>query len=96
MLFCLFGLVLIPISASAQNWAVWKHNQSQPGAVAVAPVGKLKGPWAVDSLWYANEKGAWKKACWLVRNGDLYGRRYLSSSMSVGRVSCDLNCNCRF
>ena len=94
-LLCILCLIFLPANAGAQNWAVWKHNATRPGAVAVAPLGQLSQPWTVDSVWHTDAKSAWKKACWLVRNGDLYGRRYHSASISGGLVVCDQNCNCR-
>jgi len=96
---CLGSMVImcfITTAASAETWAVWKRNISTPGTVLVAPLGSLSDPWNIDSVWHENSKGAWKKACWLVRNGDLLGRRYLSPRMESGEVTCDSNCNCKF
>ena len=82
-------------SANADSWAVWTKNSIRPGQVTVAPVGSLHGAWQVDSIWLSDSRGAWKEACWLVRNGDIAGRRYSSADMSAGRVFCDANCNCK-
>ena len=90
------GVLMLQTAAGAADWAVWTRQDVQPGLVSVAPVGSLPPPWRVDSIWSANRKGAWKKACWLSRNGDIRGRRYISPEMMNGSVICDTNCNCRF
>lgn len=84
------------IAGAQTNWAVWRHDASVPGQVGVAPAESIGAPRYIDSVWYADVGGAWKKACWLVRNGDIQGRRYLSPDMDAGSVVCDLNCNCRY
>ena len=87
------GLV---VQAGAQtDWAVWKLDSTYPGQVSVAPTGSINPPWYVDSVWHSDVAGALKKACWLVRSGDIQGRRYFSADMNAGRVVCDLNCNCQ-
>lgn len=84
------------LAGASNGWAVWFHNQSSPGVVTVAPVGTLTAPWQVDSIWGNNARDAWKKACWLTKQGDLYGRNYSAPAMDQGRVYCDQSCNCRF
>tara|TARA_R110000850_G_scaffold273518_1_gene410070 strand:+ start:2676 stop:3161 length:486 start_codon:yes stop_codon:yes gene_type:complete len=83
-------------AAAQADWTFWKHNSTSPGQVAVAQTGSLNPPWVPDSSWNGDLYGALKKACWMVRNGDISGRRYRSPQMESGQISCDANCNCRF
>jgi len=86
---------LADLAGAKTAWAVWLRNQSSPGIVTVAPPGTLRDPWQVDSIWPDGPGDAWKKACWLTRQGDLYGRQYSSPEIDSGRIACDQNCNCR-
>ena len=91
-----FSNPIVTSVAQAKSWAVVVQDQTRPAQVGVILLGTQLPPWRVDSVWHNNVNAAWKKACWLVRNGDIYGHRYHSSDMNEGRVNCDMNCNCHF
>ena len=78
-----------------QGWSVWVHNETRPGQVAVAAPGALQTPWRTDGGVFPSLAQAWKRACWLTRQGDIYGRRYTSKDVENRRIVCDANCNCR-
>ncbi len=84
----------VPTAAGQPGWSVWVHNEARPGEVTVAAPGSLRHPWRNDGGVFASRADAWKRACWLTRQGDIYGRRYAAREIEAGRVVCDANCNC--
>jgi hypothetical protein len=80
--------------ASDACWAVWIDKLRSPHPVTVASPGSLVAPWTLESAAFMNFSEAWKRACWLTRNGGVYGERYEAAELTSGRIVCDDNCNC--
>lgn len=94
----LLATLMVPTAAAhgQSNWVVWKLDTTYPAQVGAAPAGNVTPPSYEYSAWNSDAAGAWKKVCWLVRNGDIQGRRYVSPEISNGHVVCDPSCNCVF
>lgn len=83
-----------PAHGQSEDWAVWTNTHQQPHHITVAPLHQLPPPWELESEAFVSKYDAWKRACWLTKNGGIYGQKYESTEILNGQITCDNNCNC--